>query len=203
MIELGRARETDIVLAFLKAETDRWHNNSSVQTFLSSVGVTNERLIHADFQGDYANKLRACVLDAFRGYLRKDGIFRRFPNGAVWRRVELEPTDLSRLRYVKSIEWLEISDGTRLPQRAVEMLDGGQRTDGAHLANAALKVAGIKKSLESGERLFELVAVEGQGDDLILVEGAHRTTTYVALRWTKNLPALIGRSPFMPNWAFY
>ena len=90
MIELGRARESDVVLAFLRAEPDRWHNNKAVQNLLSSIGVTNQKLIHADFLGDYADRLRACVLDAFRGYLRKEGLFTRFPNGVVWRRVELE-----------------------------------------------------------------------------------------------------------------
>jgi len=58
-------------------------------------------------------------------------------------------------------------------------------------------------ALGRGESFPELAAVKGEGNDLILIEGAHRTTAYVALRWTKNLPAFIGTSPLMRDWAFY
>lgn len=198
MIEISPAEESDVVVAFLRAETDRWHNNESIQNFLRSVGVTNQQLTHADFKGDYSNRLRAIVLDAYRGYIRKGGLFTRFPNGVIWRRAELEPADLNRLKFVKSIEWVPLSDGTRQPQRVVEKL-------ARHEVDAAFaqKVAAIRESLKRGEILPELAAVEGEGTDLILIEGAHRTTAYVSLGWNKNVQAFVGNSPFMRDWAFY
>src|SRR5215469_8342114 len=114
MIDRGAARESEIVLAFLKAETDRWNGGQeAIQNLLQRVGITGQQLIEADLQNDYYNALRAIVLDAYRGYLRRDGLFRGFPKDVTWRRVELEAQDLQRLRYVKSVEWFPHSDNTR------------------------------------------------------------------------------------------
>jgi hypothetical protein len=57
--------------------------------------------------------------------------------------------------------------------------------------------------LEHSETFPELVAVEGEGNTLVLMEGAHRVTTYVCLKWKANVPAIIGSSPFMHNWHWY
>jgi hypothetical protein len=199
MIKLGSARESDVVLAFLRAEPARWHNNEAVQNLLSSVGVTNERLIHADFQGDYAEKLRACVLDKYRGYLRKEWLFNRFPNGVVWRRVELEPADFGRLMYIANEEhWDSYSQRTRSPQVVADRMARRELPD-----SFAQTVTAIQDKLKRSETLPELVAVEGEGDKLILIEGAHRITAYVGLNWPANIPAIVGRSTLMPNWHWY
>lgn len=139
------------------------------------------------------------MLDAFRGYLRKQGLFTRFPNGVAWRRVELEPYELAaRLRYVRSQEWVPLSDGTRQPRRVVEKIARLEVPEAF-----AQKVAAIEERLKLGETLPELAAVEGNGTDLVLIEGAHRTTAYVKLGWTKNVPAIIGHSPLIHTWEFY
>jgi len=64
-------------------------------------------------------------------------------------------------------------------------------------------VAAIQGKLKRNETLAELVAVEGEGGQLILIEGAHRITAYVGLNWQANIPAIIGRSALMPNWYWY
>jgi hypothetical protein len=67
----------------------------------------------------------------------------------------------------------------------------------------AQTVAAIQDKLKRNETLPELVAVEGEGDKLILIEGAHRITAYVGLNWQANIPTIIGRSALMPNWHWY
>ena len=67
----------------------------------------------------------------------------------------------------------------------------------------AQKIAAIQDKLKGHETLPELVAVEGEEDKLILIEGAHRITAYVGLNWQVNIPAIIGRSALMPNWPWY
>lgn len=198
MVTIHPARESDVVLAFLRAEKDRWHNNEWVQSLLASVGVTNQQLVDADLQNDYYNVLRGVVLDAFRGYLRKQGVFMRFPKEVCWRRVDLGPSDLHRLRFVKSVEWMPLSNESRTAQAVVDRLARNELP-----VEFAQKIRAIQHSLKSGETLPELVAVEGEGNDLILLEGAHRTTAYVALRWKANVQAIVGTSPLMRQWAFY
>jgi hypothetical protein len=200
MIELSPARESDVVFAFLKAEIDYSDQRQQIHQIVEALGVSRQELLDdASRDNDYYNALRGAVLDCFRGYIRRKGVFTAFPKNVKWRRVELEPAELAgRLRYVRSAEWLPLSDGTRQPRRVVEKIARGEVP-----APFAQKVACIQGSLKLGELLPELVAVEGDGADLILIEGAHRTTAYVSLEWSKNVPALIGSSPLMRDWAFY
>lgn len=199
MIEIGPARESDVVLAFLKAEIDYSDQRQQIQEYLEVLGVTKQELIdEANRDNDYYSAMRAAVLEHFRGYLRRNGVFTRFPKSVDWLRVELEPADLGRLRYVRSEEWWPLSDETGRPQRVVDKI--ARREVPSSLVQ---KVAGIEERLKRGETLSELAAVEGPGNDLILIEGAHRTTAYVKLLWTKNVPAFIGRSPSMSDWQFY
>jgi len=142
--------------------------------------------------------VRAVLLECYRGYLRRTALFTGFPKDVKWRRVELEHADLDRLRYISKEEhWVMYSEGTRQPKRVVDKIAHGEFPD------LARKVGAIQEKLGRGETLPELVAVEGTGSDLILIEGAHRTTAYMALRWSKNVAAFIGSSPLMSKWYFY
>jgi hypothetical protein len=200
MIDLGAVRESDVVFAFLKAEIDYSDQRQQIQQFLQALGVSRQELLDdRNRDNDYYNAIRALALESFRGYLSRRGVFTRFPKEVYWRRVELEPAELAgRLKYVRSKEWWPLSDGTRQPQRVVEKIARGELS-----APFVQKVASIEERLKLGEALPELVAVEGHGVDLILVEGAHRTTAYVNLGWTKNVPAFIGSSARMRDWEFY
>jgi hypothetical protein len=198
MIELGPARESDIVLAFLRAEIDSPQYCERIQNVLQTVGVTRQQLIDdADLNSDCCNALRRVVLESYRGYLSKSALFAGFPRAVTWRRVELEETDLNRLRYLNYPEWVSHSEETRLPRRVADRIARGE------LRDLAKKVIGIQERLKRGETLLELVAVEGNEDDLILIEGANRSTAYVGLQWKMNVRAFIGRSPLMRNWQFF
>src|ERR1700682_6629048 len=116
MIELGSARESEIVLAFLKAEINSTYGQS-IRQYCQMFGVTTQELIdRADLDSDYYNAVRAAVLDCYRGYLRRTLLFAGFPKNVTWRRVELETTDLSCLKYIaKEEHWMSYSQGTRSP----------------------------------------------------------------------------------------
>lgn len=200
MIELGPVRESDVVFAFLKAEIDYSDQRQQIHQYLQALGVSRQELLDdGNMDSDYYNAIRALALESFRGYLSRRGVFTRFPKKMYWRRVELEPAELAgRLKYVRSKEWWPLSDGTRQPQRVVEKIARGELP-----APFVQKVASIQERLKLGDVLPELVVVEGDGGDLILIEGAHRTTAYVSLEWAKNVPAFVGSSPSMREWEFY
>ena len=197
MIPLGPARESDVVLAFLKAEIDQ---RPIIQHNLHALGVTRQELIDdADATNDYYNALRAILLDSYRGYLTRSIFFVGFPKKVDWRRVELEPADFGRLTYIANeTNWDSYSERKRSPQVVADRMARGELPD-----SFAQKVAAIQEKLKRNETLPELVAVEGEGDQLILIEGAHRITAYVGLNWQANIPAIIGRSALMPNWHWY
>ena len=84
MIELGSARESDIVLAFIKAEIDSPQYCERIQNVLQVVGVTRQHLIDdADLNSDCCNALRRVVLESYRGYLSKSALFTGFPRAVT------------------------------------------------------------------------------------------------------------------------
>ena|ERR1700686_571495 len=202
MIPLGPARESDVVLAFLKAEIDYSDSRERIQRSLQVLqesGVSRRELIEeADPDNDYHNDLRARLLE-YRGYRRRLGLFIGFPTTVDWRRVGLEPADFGRLTYIANEpSWDSYSQRTRSPQVVADRMARRELPD-----SFAQKVAAIQDKLKRNETLPELVAVEGEEDQLILIEGAHRITAYVGLNWQANIPAIIGRSALMPNWHWY
>jgi hypothetical protein len=197
VIQLGPARESEVVLAFLKAEIDQ---RPEIQQNLQALGVTRRELIdEADPANDYYNALRAILLNSYRGYLQRTLFFIGFPTNVDWRRVELEPPDLDRLLYIANEkDWDSYSQRTRSPQVVADRMARRELPD-----SFSRTIAAIQDKLKRNEALPELVAVEGEGDKLILIEGAHRITAYVGLNWQANIPTIIGASALMPNWHWY
>jgi hypothetical protein len=197
------ARECEFVLAFLRAESRRHVFSIPFQILLRCTGLTLTGLIQsADLSNDYQNALRAIALEECcnRAYLRRDGVFRGFPNDVTWRLVELESRDLDSLRYVRSSEWLPRSN-TGSPREVADRIAAGELTESNDTCVSIVK--SYEERLQAGETLPELIVVRGEGDDLILIEGAHRTTAYFRRQWSKNIPAFVGSSPAMERWAFY
>lgn len=123
------------------------------------------------------------------------------PKDTRWQRVRLEAGDAVRLRYMhepSGSAWVKFAGGSR------RVLDGashvGQRSIGPP-TDAAL--AGIERRAVAGERMEDLIAVEGGGKDLILVEGSARATVYVHTRRIEGVTMLLGSSPSMPSWPFF
>jgi hypothetical protein len=199
MIQLGQVRESEIVLTFLKAEINSAYGQSILQ-LCQIFGATSQELIdRADLDSDYYNAVRGAVLDCYRGYLRRTLLFAGFPKNVTWRRVELEPHELGRLKYIddKDKDWMSYSQKTRLPQRVVERIARGE------LPGLEKKVCGIQEKLRRGELLPEIIAADGENGDLILIEGHCRATAYVGLNWSENIPMFLGSSPQMPNWYYF
>ena len=199
MIEIAPTSEAAVVLAFLKAEIDYSPHRPHIHQLLQMLRATRQELIDdADLGVDYQNAARAVLLDCYRGYLKRDCFFIGFPKKVNWRRVELESADFQRLLYIANESaWDRYSQKTRSPQLVADRIARGE------LPDLGPKVTAIREKLERNETFPELVAVEGEGNALVLMEGAHRATAYVSLKWKGNVPAIIGSSPLMHNWHWY
>ena len=67
MIEIGPARESDVVLAFLKAEIDYSDHRLGIQQFLQTLRVTEQELLDdSSLDNDYYNAVRAVVFDCYQ-----------------------------------------------------------------------------------------------------------------------------------------
>lgn len=198
MIEHGSVNESQVVLAFLRAEVDSPRYRDHVQALLKLTGVSRGKLIDdPDVDNDCCNAVRRILL-SYRGFPQRQFLFRGFPTVVDWRLTELEPNDLSRLKYIRNADWLIHSDNTRRPLRVIERMAKGELADdpGKH-------VLAIQEKLKRGERLPELVAAEGQSNDLILIEGHCRATAYVGMDWRENVPMFLASSSSMAQWDYY
>src|SRR2546426_7991730 len=186
MVELGRARECDVFLAFLRAEVDSPAYGKHIAPWLAEahrvLGIGRDTLIdNPDLENSQQNVIRKRML-SYRGLESRQALFCGFPTDVLWRRVELEPHELGRLKYIgKDENWMSFSEGTRRPSRVVERIAKGELLD-----NPGRAISDIQEKLRRGERFPELIAAEGNGDDLILIEGHRRATAYVGLNWSES-----------------
>src|SRR5947209_2105215 len=112
MLELGPAEEKEVVLAFLKAEVEATRYGQTVEHWLARSGFTREQLIdNADLEDMTQNHARGLILQNYRGFKANRFLFAGFPQDAVWRRVEVEPHETSRLRYARYKDWVVSSGG--------------------------------------------------------------------------------------------
>ncbi len=112
MIELGPARGCEVVLAFLKAEVDSPRYGCHIARQLQALCLSRTLLIDSpDLDNENHNLIRLAMLD-YRGFRNRGALFHQFPADVLWRRVELEPHELGRLKYIgKDENWMSFSGG--------------------------------------------------------------------------------------------
>ncbi len=196
MTELGEAQESEMILAFLRAEIDSPSWACRYHTLLANAQLDRSTLIdNADLTNESHNQERRTLLQSVRGYSHKF-LFSGFPRDVRWRRVEVETHEHARLKYAREVNWLRLSDYSRSVIRCVEKMQRDELPK-----DPADSIREVQRLLRSGKSFPELIAVEGQGADLILVEGHVRATAYVAAR--QKVVMFLGSSPSMHSWAFY
>ena len=97
MQELGTASEDDVILAFVQSEI-----NSPKWGPFYKANLLGRGLDPANWLSSSNAAVRRGVLGDVRGFRRNDGLFRGFPLDVKWRRVSVEPSDFSRLKYISS-----------------------------------------------------------------------------------------------------
>jgi hypothetical protein len=191
VLELRPATLDQMVLAFLRAEIDSERFGSCYQAPLAQSGFDRRTLIDSpDLHSTRQNVARRAVLATVRG-----GIFQGFPADVTWRRVALEKTDTPRLKYLNHRNWTEFSGGTRL------VSDGAKNIHSRILPNNTNpQILAIADDVRNGKTYPELIAVAGEGQDIILVEGHMRATAYILAGWSVSIDCILGASPSMHEW---
>jgi len=170
MIECGAATESDMVLAFLRAEVDSPRFKQLVQNCLLTLKHDRLLIDNADAADVQQNDVRKALLGCYRGYGRDAYLFRGFPQNVTWRRVVLQAADLQALLYAKEPSWIAFSGGTRL------ICAGAKNAAVSPTGAGALAVA---KAILEGAQFPELIVAEAGEGPLVLVEGHTRATAQV------------------------
>lgn len=188
MIAIGQATARDVYHAFARAELDSsrfGHRYGFTQEDVELIrtGEVNEARLRGLLW------MRAPLLD-------------NLPKDITWRRVRLEAADAERLRYMNEpggSAWvLRLSGGSR------RVVDGAPHVGARSIDPATdAALAGIENSVLAANAMEDLIAVEGDGGGLIIVEGTARATIYARLGRVAGVTMLVGSSPQMRAWPFY
>jgi hypothetical protein len=93
---------------------------------------------------------------------------------------------------------VQLSGGTRL------VIDGARNLGLINVAgDPAGNVLGVVAGIRSGKRYPPLIAVEGSGGFLVLMEGHTRATAYCLAKFKEPIDALVGSSPALKQWSYY
>ncbi|MBT7859946.1 MAG: hypothetical protein HN712_06510 [Gemmatimonadetes bacterium] len=74
------------------------------------------------------NGIRRELLAEHREYGRNSGLFEGFPESISWDRVTLDPADLWSVKYIDWSYWTELSEGSRLPRDAADLIRAARCT---------------------------------------------------------------------------
>jgi hypothetical protein len=194
--------EAEMVVAFLQAEIKSPRMQHRIIPVLQRDGIDPRIIDHPDLSDPHENAYRARVLGESRGYKRNFRLFKHFPDHIHWERVCLDQDDLQRAKYINYPYWVHLSHGSRKVIEAAEYVRKGVEVDGQ--SNRVFW--NIANVIMHGIRLPEVIFVSAtRGTDLILLEGSHRTTSYLLVSeyMSGQLHAIVGFSPNILDWFFY
>lgn len=162
--------EDDVVAAWVRAET-------TSERFSAAIKAAR----------DGGARTSAEVLARARGW-PDTGYFEGFPRDISWWKALLTVDELLAVLYIDWDYWLDISDGTRLPIRAI-----------------------AKAGWERGRGLLPdevepiIVVQDTRYERLVVLEGHARLTNFVLARdrLPSEVPCLLGQSPTMAKWDCY
>jgi hypothetical protein len=190
--------EDEMIAVFLRGELDSDRYGETLRGFLGRDGRDPEVLRRPDLGDPDANDYRRGLLEEYRAYERRDGLFGGFPQRVDWFRAVLTRDEVLGILYINWDWWLRISDGTRRPRDAARRI-----RDGLVPGSTAEEHEPLAAALRGTPRPPELIAATTAArSPLVLVEGHFRLTAYALFPdyVPKELEILLGVSDEMAEW---
>jgi hypothetical protein len=166
---LRPATEDEVIAVFLRAEFDSGRYGKVLRKLLDRDGRAVDVLARPDLNDSAANRYRSALLDEYRGYEQRIGLFGGFPERVDWHRAALSRDEVLEVLYIDWDWWLEISDGTRRPKVAADRIRRGE-------------VPG--STVEEHRILFDvpqpelIVVTKPDRAKFVVLEGHYRLTAY-------------------------
>jgi len=186
--------DDEMVATFLKGEIDSTSFGLCIRDGLEQDKKNREIVDEPNFLDTEENGYRKYLLGKCRGYGRNTFLFNNFPADIQWKRVILDKTDLSKVKYINCSNWSQWTGNSRLP------LDGAKHSE---LINQCKELV---ETLKRGEKFFEIILVASNINDTpIILDGNHRMTAYFIepQHAPEELRCIIGFSEKLNNWTFY
>jgi hypothetical protein len=196
---LRGSSEAEFVAAFLSGELDSPRYGETLRTLLREAGE-DERVVAEPNVGDpREDSLRATLLEGYRSWLTREGLFAGFPARVDWSYAALTRAEVLSILYINWDWWLRISAGTRLPLDAAARIRRNE-VPGASVESNEPIAAGLR-SADPPPPL--IVVAPPDRSRLVLLEGHVRITAYAL--FPEYLPAelevLLGISDEIGHWS--
>jgi hypothetical protein len=169
---------------------------------LGAQGLPDELFVAPDLTDPTENAWRRQLLDVYRGYDSRVGLFAGFPSDVRWEWVTLTPSELLQVKYIDYNYWVELSGASRLAADAPALIRAGATP----FRVSSEWAASLGETFAAAARFPPLILVTtGSTNNLVVLEG-HARLTACAMR-LDSLPAelevMLGTSSQMVHWGLY
>jgi hypothetical protein len=191
-------REDEMIAVFLRAELDSSRYGETLRGFLARDGRDEGVLRQPDLADPHANRYRSGLLEEYRAYERRDGLFGGFPRQVDWFRAVLTRDEVLDVLFINWHWWLKISDDTRRPREAARRIRAGL-VPGCTVEEHEPLAAALKGNPLPPELI---IATTPNHSPLVVLEGHFRLTAYALFPEcvTDELEVLLGVSEEMAEW---
>jgi hypothetical protein len=193
---LGPSSEDEMVAVFLAGEVDSPRYTDAVRALIASAGTDESLVRDPDLADPTANARRRAILEGYRAYERREGLFHGFPRDVAWHSAVLDAEEVLDILYINWDWWLELSGGTRRPRDAARRILAGEVADVDLAEDEALAAAAPFAP--------PLIAVTTPAHmPVVLVEGHSRLTAYATFPQylPTHLELVLGVSAQMAGWS--
>src|SRR2546423_7811933 len=195
---LRPSSEAEMIAAFLVAELGSPRFGPQIRALLARDGRDTSVVERPLLTDERANAYRARLLDGYRAWLRREGLFNGFPAHVDWFRAALTADEVLEILYIDWDWWLTISGGTRSPREAARLIRAGEvpgeSTEGWEP---------IAARLQEGTARELIVVTTPDHSRLVAAEGHVRLTAYAL--YPEYLPdmveVLLGGSDEIAKWS--
>jgi hypothetical protein len=198
---LRESSEAEVVATFLRAELDSSRYGDTVRGLLGEAGETEDLLRRPMVADHRENEVRDELLDRYRGWLKREGLFGGFPENVEWALAALDRDEVLSILFIDWEWWLTISGGTR---RAV---DAAARIRAGEIPGSTVEEhEPIAARLHSQDPPPELIVVAPPDhSQLVLLEGHFRLTAYALFpeHLPDELQVFLGTSAEISRWALF
>jgi hypothetical protein len=179
-----------MIAVFLRGELESGRYGPRLR---EEVGRDTRILTEPDLGSDDENRYRRRLLDGYRAYDRREGLFFGFPRDVGWYRARATRDEVLEILYIDWDWWLTLSGGTRRPRDAAARIRAGEIPGQTPEEDEPL-LAAVDKPL--------IAAATPSLDKVVLVEGHVRLTAFALFpeRLPAQLELVVGVSDEMPSW---
>lgn len=198
---LRESSEAEVLATFLRAELDSSRYGDTVRALLDQAGEDESLLREPRITDPRENAVRAHLLDQYRGWLQREGLFGGFPKGVAWSLAALTREEVLSILFIDWDWWLHVSGETRRP------LDAAARIRAGEIPGSTVEEhESIAMRLRSADPPPELIVVAPPDHArLVLLEGHFRLSAYAL--FPEHLPGelevFLGTSDEISRWGLF